>query len=60
MLDKLNKTQTEYAKLLNSIRADFDTEDVGYHLDKIRNFWFKKRRVIEIVNCTPKVRQKKI
>jgi hypothetical protein len=50
MLDKLNKTQTEYAKLLNSIRADFDTEDVGYHLDKIRNFWFKKRRVIEIAS----------
>ncbi|WP_048764172.1 hypothetical protein [Streptococcus cristatus] len=50
MLDKLNKTQTEYFKLLKSIRADLDVEDIGYHLDKIRNFWFKKRRLIEIAS----------
>jgi hypothetical protein len=48
MLDRLRQSQNEYLELLKRIRGDLDLENVAYHLDKIRNFWFKKQKLLEM------------
>lgn len=48
MLDKLRQSQNEYLELLKRVRGDLDLENVAYHLDKIRNFWFRKQKLLEM------------
>lgn len=48
MLDKLRKSQNEYLELLRRVRGDLDLGDVAYHLDKIRIFWFRKQKLLEV------------
>ncbi|MCW1035320.1 Uncharacterised protein [Streptococcus anginosus] len=48
MLDKLKQSQNEYLELLKKIRGNLDLEEVAYHLDKIRNFWFRKQKLLEM------------
>ena len=48
MLDRLRQSQNEYLELLKRVRGDLDLENVAYHLDKIRNFWFRKQKLLEM------------
>lgn len=48
MLDRLRQSQNEYLELLKRVRGDLDIENVAYHLDKIRNFWFRKQKLLEM------------
>lgn len=48
MLDKLRQSQNEYLELLKRVRGDLNLENVAYHLDKIRNFWFRKQKLLEM------------
>ena len=48
MLDKLRQSQNEYLELLKRVRGDLDLDNVAYHLDKIRNFWFRKQKLLEM------------
>ena len=48
MLDRLRQSQNDYLELLKRIRGDLDLENVAYHLDKIRNFWFRKQKLLEM------------
>ena len=48
MLDRLRQSQNDYLELLKRVRGDLDLENVAYHLDKIRNFWFRKQKLLEM------------
>lgn len=48
MLDRLRQSQNEYLELLKRVRGDLDLENVAYHLDKIRIFWFRKQKLLEM------------
>ena len=48
MLSKLRQSQSEYLELLKKVKDDLDLENVTYNLDKVRNFWFRKQKLLEM------------
>ncbi|MDI5991197.1 hypothetical protein [Streptococcus equi] len=48
MLSKLRQSQSEYLELLKKVKDDLDLEDVTYNLDKVRNFWFRKHKLLKM------------